>query len=48
MAINLEKGQKISLQKADGSSLKQIFLGVGGMLQKVKAFLALVVAGISI
>lgn len=29
MAINLEKGQKISLQKADGSSLQQIFLGVG-------------------
>ena len=28
MAINLEKGQKINLQKADGSSLQQIFLGV--------------------
>ncbi len=29
MSINLEKGQKISLQKADGSSLTRIFLGLG-------------------
>lgn len=38
MAINLEKGQKISLQKADGSSLKQIFLGVGWDVAKSKGF----------
>lgn len=38
MAINLEKGQKISLQKADGSSLQQIFLGVGWDVVKSKGF----------
>ena len=36
MAINLEKGQKISLQKADGSSLTQVFLGVGWDVAKSK------------
>jgi len=39
MAINLEKGQKISLQKADGSSLQQVFLGVGWDIAKSKGFL---------
>ena len=39
MAINLEKGQKINLQKADGSSLQQIFLGVGWDVAKSKGFL---------
>lgn len=29
MSINLEKGQKINLQKSDGSSLTRIFLGLG-------------------
>ncbi|WP_336929585.1 TerD family protein [Acinetobacter tandoii] len=38
MGINLEKGQKISLQKADGSSLQQIFLGVGWDVAKSKGF----------
>lgn len=38
MAINLEKGQKISLQKADGSSLQQIFLGVAWDVAKSKGF----------
>ncbi|WP_343568685.1 TerD family protein [Acinetobacter sp.] len=38
MAINLEKGQKISLQKADGSSLQQVFLGVGWDVVKSKGF----------
>ena len=36
MAINLEKGQKINLEKADGSSLQQIFLGVGWDVAKSK------------
>lgn len=39
MAINLEKGQKINLQKADGSSLQQVFLGVGWDVVKSKGFL---------
>lgn len=39
MAINLEKGQKINLQKADGSSLQQVFLGVGWDVVKNKGFL---------
>lgn len=39
MAINLEKGQKISLQKEDGSSLQQVFLGVGWDIAKSKGFL---------
>lgn len=38
MAINLEKGQKINLQKADGSSLQQVFLGVGWDVVKNKGF----------
>lgn len=38
MAINLEKGQKINLQKADGSSLQQILLGVGWDVAKSKGF----------
>lgn len=38
MAINLEKGQKINLQKADGSSLQQVFLGVGWDVVKSKGF----------
>lgn len=29
MGINLEKGQKINLQKEDGTELKRIFLGLG-------------------
>lgn len=29
MAVNLEKGQKISLQKQDGSSLAQVRMGLG-------------------
>lgn len=29
MGINLEKGQKINLQKEDGSGLKRIFMGLG-------------------
>ncbi len=29
MAVNLQKGQKISLEKADGSSLSQISMGLG-------------------
>ncbi len=29
MAINLEKGQKINLQKEDGSQLKKVFMGLG-------------------
>ena len=29
MAVNLTKGQKISLSKTDGSALKQVFLGCG-------------------
>ena len=29
MSINLEKGQKINLQKADGSELKRIYMGLG-------------------
>ena len=39
MAINLEKGQKINLQKADGSILQQVFLGVGWDVVKSKGFL---------
>lgn len=39
MAINLEKGQKINLQKSDGSSLQQVFLGVGWDVAKSKGFL---------
>lgn len=38
MAINLEKGQKINLQKADGSNLQQVFLGVGWDVVKSKGF----------
>jgi tellurium resistance protein TerZ len=38
MAINLEKGQKINLEKADGSRLEQIFLGVGWDVAKSKGF----------
>jgi tellurium resistance protein TerZ len=38
MAINLEKGQKINLQKSDGSSLQQVFLGVGWDVAKSKGF----------
>jgi len=38
MVINLEKGQKINLQKADGSSLQQVFLGVGWDVVKSKGF----------
>ncbi|MFW1773523.1 TerD family protein [Acinetobacter seifertii] len=38
MAINLEKGQKINLQKEDGSSLQQVFLGVGWDVVKSKGF----------
>lgn len=29
MSVNLEKGQKINLNKEDGSSLKRIFMGLG-------------------
>ncbi len=29
MSINLEKGQKINLQKADGTNLGRIFMGLG-------------------
>lgn len=29
MSINLEKGQKINLNKADGSVLKRVFMGLG-------------------
>lgn len=29
MSINLQKGQKIDLTKADGSSLKRVFMGLG-------------------
>lgn len=29
MSINLEKGQKINLQKEDGSELKRVFMGLG-------------------
>ena len=29
MAINLEKGQKINLEKADGSELTSVFMGLG-------------------
>lgn len=29
MSINLEKGQKINLQKEDGSQLKKVFMGLG-------------------
>lgn len=29
MSINLEKGQKIDLKKADGTGLKRIFMGLG-------------------
>lgn len=29
MSINLEKGQKINLQKTDGSELKRVFMGLG-------------------
>lgn len=39
MAINLEKGQKISLNKADGTGLQQVFLGVGWDVAKSKGFL---------
>ncbi|RYY79555.1 MAG: TerD family protein [Moraxellaceae bacterium] len=39
MAINLEKGQKINLQKADGSRLEQVLLGVGWDVAKSKGFL---------
>ena len=39
MAINLEKGQKINLQKADGSSLQKVILGVGWDVAKSKGFL---------
>lgn len=38
MAINLEKGQKINLQKADGSSLQKVVLGVGWDVAKSKGF----------
>lgn len=38
MAINLEKGQKINLQKSDGSSLQQVLLGVGWDVAKSKGF----------
>lgn len=38
MAINLEKGQKINLQKSDGSSLQQVMLGVGWDVAKSKGF----------
>lgn len=39
MGISLEKGQKINLQKADGSTLQQVFLGVGWDVAKSKGFL---------
>ncbi len=39
MGINLEKGQKINLQKADGSSLQKVVLGVGWDVAKSKGFL---------
>lgn len=29
MAVNLEKGQKIDLKKADGTPLKRVFMGLG-------------------
>jgi tellurium resistance protein TerZ len=29
MSINLEKGQKINLEKEDGSELKRVFMGLG-------------------
>ena len=29
MSINLQKGQKIDLQKGDGSSLQRVFMGLG-------------------
>lgn len=38
MAINLEKGQKISLTKSDGSGLQNVFLGVGWDVAKSKGF----------
>lgn len=38
MAVNLEKGQKISLQKSGGGSLNQILLGVGWDVAKSKGF----------
>ena len=39
MSINLEKGQKISLDKTAGSSLSTIQLGVGWDVAKSKGFL---------
>lgn len=38
MGVSLEKGQKINLEKTDGSSLQQIFLGVGWDVAKSKGF----------
>lgn len=38
MGVSLEKGQKINLEKADGGSLQQVFLGVGWDVAKSKGF----------
>ncbi len=38
MALNLTKGQKISLTKNDGSSLSKVFLGVGWDVAQSKGF----------
>ena len=37
MAISLQKGQRVSLEKSDGSSLKKVCVGVNwGMIEKKK------------
>ena len=38
MAVSLEKGQKISLDKTAGSSLTQITMGLGWDVAKSKGF----------
>lgn len=39
MSVNLSKGQKISLAKADGSALSQVIMGLGWDAVKKKGFL---------
>ena len=42
MAVNLQKGQKISLSKEAGGSLTRIVMGLGWDVIKKKGFLFLV------
>ena len=47
MAVNLQKGQKISLNKEAGSALTQVVMGLGWDAAKKKGFLGNLVGSVT-